>query len=187
MMCEEWKDIAISDGEYQISNFGRVKSVERTTGNGRAVHERILKTRFNKKGYEYVCIQKNKKRKAIKIHREVAKAFLENPNNCEQVNHKDEDKTNNTVWNLEWCDHKYNLSYGTGRNRAAASRSSNHVMEIDQFTVDGIFLKRWRSPAAVERETGKAMRATNIIACCRGKYKKSYGFVWKYANKTRIG
>lgn len=187
---ELWKDIIISKGDYQISNYGRVKSVERFTKNGRAVHERILKTKINKRGYEYVNIQHNGKRIAIKIHREVAKAFLPNPNGYPEVNHKDENKTNNQADNLEWCDRAYNANYGTARQRAANSRKKNHVMEIDQYTLDGVFIRRWRSPIDIERNTNKEMRASNIIACCRKKYKKSYGYIWRYTDvtkKMRIG
>lgn len=184
-MREVWKDIALSGGAYQISNYGRVKSVERVTENGRAVRERILKTRFNKRGYEYVNIQVQKRRKAIKIHREVAKAFLDNPNNYIEVNHKDENKRNNSVENLEWCNRAYNANYGTASKRAAASRLKKHVLQIDQFALDGTFVKRWTTPNSIEVEHKKAMRATNIIACCRGRYKTSYGYVWKYAEPPR--
>ena len=179
-MREEWKNIA--DGNYQISNLGRIKSVERYTTNGRAVHERILKTRVNDRGYEYTNIQFNGNRKAIKIHREVAKAFIDNPNGYLEVNHKDENKTNNRVDNLEWCDRSYNVNYGTAIQRAVIKREKRHFKEINQYTLDGVFVKRWRYSTQIEKATNKAMRATNIISCCRGKYKSSYGFIWRYAN-----
>ena len=178
---EEWRDIKIANGDYQISNLGRVKSVKRRTAdNARFVRERILKTRINKQGYEYVNLQICGKRKAVKIHREVAKAFLANPNNYAEVNHKDENKANNVVDNLEWCDRTYNARYGTARARAIQSRMKSHLNEIDQYTLDGVFVKRWISPISVEKETKKQMRATNIIACCRRKTKKSYGYIWRY-------
>lgn len=183
---EIWKDIEGLEGCYQISNFGRVKSLERVAENGRKVHERILKTRVNKKGYEYVCVQKNKKRIAIKIHREVSKAFLPNPYNYLEVNHKDENKLNNHVNNLEWCDRKYNANYGTAVKRAVKLRIANHVLLIDQYDCEGNYIKTWKCPHEVEVESNGKMRATNIISCCRGKYKTSYGFIWKYKDKDRI-
>lgn len=183
---EVWKNIAGANESYQISNLGRVKSVQRVATNGRPVNERILKTRINKRGYEYVCIQIAEKRKTIKIHREVAKAFIGNPHCYKEVNHKDENKLNNRVDNLEWCDRKYNANYGTAIVRAAKARSENHVLAINQYDTNGNFIKSWRSPIQVERENGKKMRATNIISCCRGKYKTSYGYVWKYADRGLI-
>ena len=180
-MYEEWRDIAVSNGNYQISNLGRVKSVERkTSDNVRMVHERILKTRINKRGYEYVNIQCNGKRKAIKIHREVAKAFISNPFNYPEVNHKDEVKTNNCVDNLEWCDRIYNANYGTAIKRGAETRMKNHTKLIAQYSINGEFIRQWKSPIDVERRSGKKMRAANIIQCCRGNYKTSYGYTWKY-------
>lgn len=182
-MNEEWRDIAISNGGYQISNLGRVRSVCRVALNcSRHVHERILKTRVNKSGYEYVCIQVNGKRKAVKIHREVAKAFLDNPNGYEEVNHKDEVKTNNNVNNLEWCTRKYNANYGTTKLRAVENRLKSYHNEVEQYSLDGSYIRTWNCPAQVEHETNKAMRKQNIVACCHGKYKTSYGYVWKYAN-----
>lgn len=180
-MREEWKDIPIANGAYQISNLGRVKSVQRVARNGRTINERILKTRINKRGYEYVCIQADGKRTAIKIHREVAKAFIQNPFCYKEVNHKDENKVNNRAENLEWCDRTYNARYGTAIKRAADKRRENHVKRINQYDINGKFLRSWKSPVYVERESGKKMRATNIIACCKGKYHTSYGYVWKYA------
>jgi len=183
---EKWKDIEGLEGCYQISNCGRVKSLERYAENGRKVNERILKTRINKQGYEYVCVQKNKKRIAIKVHREVAKAFISNPNDYVEVNHKDENKLNNHVNNLEWCDRKYNANYGTAIKRASLTRSLNHILLIEQFDMEGSFIKTWKGPREVEVETNNKMRATNIIACCRGKYKTSYGFIWKYKDDKQI-
>jgi len=182
-MREVWKDIAISNGAYQISSLGRVKSVGRKALNSaRSVSERILKTRINKQGYECTSLQIDGKRKIIKIHREVAKAFLDNPCGYLEVNHKDENKTNNFVDNLEWCDRAYNANYGTAIKRSVKNRYKNHFLEIDQYTTDGLFVKRWKCPAAIEKASQKTMKATNIIACCRGRFQTSYGYIWRYVN-----
>lgn len=178
---EVWKDIDGFDGAYQVSNEGRIKSVTRKTTNGRGVSERILKKRVNERGYEYVCLQKNGKRKSIKVHRAVASAFVENLYGYNQVNHKDEQKTNNNADNLEWCDAAYNSNYGTGKIRAAKKRSERHENIIVQYGINGERVREWKSPAEVQKKTGNKYKATNIVACCRKRYKTSYGYIWRYA------
>ena len=106
---EIWKDIKGYEGLYQVSNLGRVKSERKN---------RLLKPRLQKNGYLRVNLyDKNSKRSTKSVHRLVAKAFISNPNNLEFVNHKDENKTNNVVSNLEWCTAKYNSNYGTKLER----------------------------------------------------------------------
>ena len=106
---EIWKDCKGYEGKYQVSNFGRVWN---------ANNQRYLKPWISKGGYYLVnLISKNGKIKHESIHRLVAIAFIDNPCNYPQVNHKDEDKTNNRVDNLEWCDSKYNNNYGTRNER----------------------------------------------------------------------
>lgn len=109
-MEETWKVI---DGyeNYEVSNLGRVMSLKYHRGNRKV----ILKQSINAYGYPVVSLSKNGKSAPIAVHRLVATAFIPNPNNLPQVNHKDECKTNNAVWNLEWCDVSYNVSYTVGR------------------------------------------------------------------------
>ena len=109
-MNEEWRDIEGYEGLYQVSNLGRVKSLN-CRGHKGCIG--ILTPRFDGKGYEMVALYKEGKARNTKVHRLVAQAFIPNPNNYPQVNHKDEDKTNNCVDNLEWCDTQYNNTYGT--------------------------------------------------------------------------
>lgn len=92
------------NGLYQISNTGKVKGLKRN---------KILKPILQRSGYYYVDLQ----RKRRLVHRLVAEAFIDNPDNLPEVNHKDEDKVNNSVENLEWCDSKYNANYGTRNKR----------------------------------------------------------------------
>lgn len=111
---EVWKPIKDFNG-YEVSNTGQVRS---TNYRGKGV-TRILKTSPDKMtGYMKVALIKDGKTKPKTVHRLVADAFIENPNNYPCVNHKDEDKTNNHVTNLEWCTHKYNANYGTRNERA---------------------------------------------------------------------
>lgn len=118
-MKEEWKDIKGYEGLYQISSYGRVYSF---------YSNKVLNTVSNKSrkdGYIQVVLYKNDKRTTFLVHRLVAEAFIDNPNSYPQVNHKDEDKTNNCVSNLEWCTAEYNSNYGTRNKRVSYSKRGN--------------------------------------------------------------
>lgn len=111
-MNEIWKDIQDYEGKYQVSNLGRIKSLQRWSGKKFYNREKILTPYINKKnGYAYIYLTKNNKGKNIRVHRLVAKAFLDNSNNYSDVNHKDCNRTNNNVNNLEWCTRSYNIKY----------------------------------------------------------------------------
>ena len=170
---EEWK---IIEGypNYQVSSEGRVKSLERIDRNNHPVKEKILNSSKDGGGYLMVGLWKDGIRKTQKIHRLVGKAFLPNPDNLPQVNHIDEDKTNNRVENLEYCTAEYNLNYGTHNERVAKSKS----IPILQFSKTGEFIRRWESGTQVKRELG--FNQSNISMCCKGKLKLAYGFLWKF-------
>lgn len=173
---EIWKDIKDYEGLYQVSNWGRVKSL----GNG-GTHKtsRILKSEKNTRGYLQVQLSKNGKRKWFFIHRLVAEVFLENPENLPQVNHIDEDKTNNRVENLEWCEHKYNMNYGTRNERISKTKiNGKKSKKVLQFTLDGEFIREWPSTKEIERQLGFDNSA--VCRCCNGKQKSAYGFRWCY-------
>ena len=110
---EIWKDIKGYEGLYQVSNMGRIKSLKRKVKNKngyRIANEKIIKPVLTDTcKYYAVGLHKNKKRKTLLVHRLVAINFIPNPNNYTEVNHKDENKQNNNVNNLEWCNHKYNM------------------------------------------------------------------------------
>lgn len=114
---EEWRDIKGYEGLYQVSNLGRVKSLARKTNNQYGKKERLMTQKLDKDGYKRVGLNKNGKQIYYGVHRLVAQAFISNPNNYPQINHKDENKSNNKVDNLEWCDGKYNQNYGTINER----------------------------------------------------------------------
>lgn len=118
-MKEEWKNIIGFENLYQISSLGRVKSL----GNGKTwkKKEKIIKQVINKDNYCYIMLYKEGKRKNYKVHRLVAQAFLPNPQNLPQVNHKDENPSNNCVDNLEWCTAKYNCNYGNHKENLSKS------------------------------------------------------------------
>lgn len=127
-MQEIWKDIPNYEGLYQVSNLGRVKVLDRYVNSGIKDNnkvkrkEQILK-QYMKRGYFQVTLIHNNQRHYFNVHRLVAIAFIPNPNKYPQVNHKDENKLNNFVDNLEWCDAKYNCNYGT-RNSKIYNRTS---------------------------------------------------------------
>lgn len=123
---EKWKDIKGYEGLYQISNLGNVKSLKKKAGKSTR-SERLIKTHFDKDGYVYATLCKNNKTHLATIHRLIAEAFIPNPNNLPQINHKDEDKTNNSIDNLEWCTCKYNINYGTRTERAFMKRRGGKV------------------------------------------------------------
>lgn len=162
-MQEEWKDIEGYEGLYKVSSFGRIKSLY-------GGEERIMKQANHGHGYLMCALTKNGKLKSFTVHRLVAKAFIPNPSNLPQVNHIDENKENNRVDNLEWCDGKYNYFYG------------NHVAQfckkIAQYDLDGNFIQSFQSAKEVERTLGFAQQ--NISSCCRGKLEKAYGYKWKF-------
>lgn len=116
---EIWKDVSGYEGLYQISNKGRIKSFINNKG---ICREKILKLVLKKTGYLQITLHKNKQQKVFRVHKLVALAFLPNPNNLPFINHKDENKSNNCVDNLEWCDEKYNVNYGTCRQKISESQ-----------------------------------------------------------------
>lgn len=118
-MKEIWKDIVNLEGLYQVSNLGRVRSLDHFRKNGAGIYlqkGKILSPQ-NANGYCFVRLSKNGKTRQYLIHRLVAQAFISNLEQYDEINHKDENKQNNHVSNLEWCTHKYNINYGTGNER----------------------------------------------------------------------
>ena len=115
-MMEEWKKIPGYEGLYEVSNMGNVRNVRRN---------KLLRLSKTNNRYIRVSLCKNGIKTGLTVHRLVAEAFIPNPDNLPEVNHKDEDKTNNRVENLEWCDHKYNMNYGTRNIRAKETAIKN--------------------------------------------------------------
>ena len=168
-MEEIWKDIKGYEGLYQVSNMGNVRSLMYNK-------HKILKPHKTENGYLQVFLYKDKKRSVFLLHRIVAKAFLPNNNNLPQLNHINEIKSDNRLENLEWCDNSYNNKYGSISKR----RKEKLGKQVIQFSMDGDFIHKWDSLADIKKEIG--IERSNIYNCCIGKYQKSGGYKWGYAD-----
>lgn len=187
-IIELWRPIEDYEGIYEISNKGRVRSCAVSNRWKNSKNLVLLKPRVNKYGYVSISLYKNGKGRTFNIHRLVAKAFIMNPINLPIVNHRDENRTNNSVHNLEWCTYKYNNEYNDRKKRAVAhtdysKRPKKKGKPILQYTLDGKLLNRWESAKDVEEVKGLGRK--NISCCLRGKSKSAYGFLWKYAENNR--
>ena len=172
---ESWRDICGYEGLYQVSNFGNVRSIK---GDKIALKKQQIKSN----GYLQVQLYKNGLGKHFYVHRLVAFALVHNPNpdKYKDVNHKDENKANNHYSNIELCDRKYNLSYGTRTQRAVISHSkvmknnpkiSKRVICIETGEV---------FPSTKEVYRLKGISQGNVASCCRGERKIANGLHWKY-------
>ena len=172
---EEWKDIKGYEGLYQVSNEGRVRSLNYNhTGT-----IKNLKLIIESGGYIIVGLVKNGKTTRKYVHRLVAESFIPNPNNYKCVNHKNEDKTLNTTENLEWCDHKYNDNYGTrnDRIRVFAKNRKDQSKQVYQYSLNGELIAIYPST----RECGRqGYQQCNVQRCCNGEHKQHKGYRWSY-------
>jgi hypothetical protein len=168
-MYEQWKYINEYDGLYMISNYGNVYSIPRKNTKGGLVRKDY---HF---GYNRVTLCKDGKTKKFFVHRLVAQHFLPNPNNLPQVNHKDENKSNNRVDNLEWCTAKENCNYGK-RNEKILHKRCKQIVQISKLLNKINF---YNSAKDAEKQTG--VQHQDIAKCCKGKRKTAGGFIWKYA------
>lgn len=139
-----------------------------------------IKLSINKDGYYVVNLKIDNKYKTYNVHRLVALHFISNPNNLPIVNHKDENKLNNKVENLEWCDYEYSVNYGTRGIRSGKTMINNKEKSkvILQYSKNNVLIKEFPSSNEIQRQLGYLQ--SNIIKCCKGKYRQAYGFKWKY-------
>ena len=179
-MIESWREIKGYEGLYEVSNWGRVRSLGMWTnirgGGKRWLAGRVLRLRKDKKGYLLVCLCKDGVVKTCKVHRLVAIAFPDlvgwtedakgRPLDELEINHKDQNKENNRIENLEWCDRSYNIKYSFAKT-------------VYMYTLDGKLCGLWPSVNECGRH---GFNQGNITNCCNGKYKyKTHrGFRWSY-------
>lgn len=165
MKKEIWKPVVGYEGHYQVSNCGRVKSIK--------FGKEIIMKQNIRRGYYYVNLYKNGILKTYQVHRLVAEAFLDNPDNLPCVNHKDENKLNNNVDNLEWCTIRYNNCYNDGQIKRARFKRK----KVYQYDLNGNLIKEWISVNDAGRN---GYNQGNVAACCRGERKTYKGFRWSY-------
>ena len=184
LAVEEWRPIAGYEGLYEVSNLGRVRSLDRIQSRSswrqrefmQHYKGRILKPQRNNKGYYTVMLQVHKKYDMRLVSRLVAEAFIPNPNNLPVVNHKDQVPTNNVASNLEWCTTQYNVTYAN----AVEMRVAKVSRPIEQLTIDGKHVAFYKSAKEAQRIGG--YDHTNIGRVIHGKQKQYLGFLWRYAS-----
>jgi hypothetical protein len=182
---EKWVDIEGFEGFYQVSDLGRVRSVDRVVvgrfGDYKA-KGRVLAQKDNGYGYLRVVLAKNGRMSNKYVHRLVASTFIGNPLNLEEVNHKDENKSNNKADNLEWCTSSYNINYGERSKKAVETKNRRKSIGAERAVLklskNGDVLEEYKSVKSAAQKNG-VFRA-NINKCCNGQYSQTGGFMWKF-------
>lgn len=185
---EIWKDVKGYEGSYQVSNFGRVKSLEKIAINvvygEQRLKEKILKQIKEWTGYYHVNLYNNSIRRTHKVHRLVLTSFCSNPENKAEVNHKNGIKTDNRLENLEWVtrneNQKHAFKNGLNKPNTLGKFGKEHHCSIPviQYTKSGEFVAEYYGQLEAKRITG--ISNSNIGMCCKGKYKTAGGYVWKF-------
>ena len=162
-----WRDVKGYEGLYKVSNTGQVLSLKRP-------HcyrsEHLMSPCNDGRGYRMVCLCKNGKNKTVSVHRLVAIAFVPNPKGYKEVNHIDENKTNNNSSNLEWCDRAYNIHYG--------KRTQKTSTRVAMFTDNMRVVQIYSSIREACRANGFRCPG-NISNVLKGKTNTAYGYKWK--------
>ena len=193
-MLEIWRTAiykgVIYEGLYKVSNLGRILSLNyKNTGKAE-----LMNPSDDGGGYLHVVLSKNGETKTCKVHRLIAETLLPNPENLPEVNHKDEDKTNNFVFlnedgtvdkeksNLEWKNHRDNCNHGSRNERIAKANKIAHTngklsKKVLQLSLNGELIKEWPSTSECGRN---GFNQGHVAACCRGEEKTYKGFRWEY-------
>ncbi len=173
------------EGRYQVSNIGRIKSLGRMVYSGhnyqsaRYQPTRILQIMTHvRDSYELINLydsKSNPKNRTAKVHRLVGDAFIPNPKNYPEINHKDGIRDNNVVENLEWCTREYNMAYNNGHKRMAKARCK----PVIQYSLDGEHIKTYPSVYSTKQD---GFTPQGVGMCCMGNYKTHKGYIWRYAS-----
>ena len=180
----KWKDIVGYENEYQINQFGEIRTLKNSP---KLKKYDVLKPQISKRnGYVYQMLYKNGKEKLLRVHRLVAMAFLPNPNNLPQVNHKDGNKQNNSVDNLEWCEQSDNMkhAYKNGlqtpsENQRKAIINTNKLKQKKVCQIkDGEVINTFSGISEASRQTKISISC--ISRCCNLKRKSTNGYEWRF-------
>lgn len=194
-MREEWRTIKGTDNKYSVSNLGNVKRNEHYTivsptsqhpnGSKSLYREKEVRGYISNEGYKIVYLMMSSRKRMIKkVHRLVAEAFISNPNNLPQVNHKDENRLNNSVQNLEWCSAKHNANYGTRKDKLRKASG----IQVAQYDLKGNLIRIWDSISQASKSFGTNTTSGIRRVCKQEPGRNTYkGFVWKYVDKKVIG
>lgn len=192
-MREIWKDIKEYEGLYQVSNLGNIKSLNRTIENKGSIggkyriKEKNRAQTISKTGY-YICtLYKKGKGRTFKVHRLIAEAFIDNPDNLPIINHKDGNKLNNLIDNLEWCDYSHNNK--EAYKQGLKEKNLKWIIEcnkrkrkkVNQYDLNNNLIKQYKSIHEAENET--KVHHINIIKVCKGQRITAGGYKWKYAEE----
>lgn len=178
-IMEEWKPVRGFEEYYEVSNWGKIRSLDRTIvfkdGRKRKFYGKILTiSAQNNSGYNTVGLHIKGKSKTFLLHRIVAEAFVPNPLGLDEVNHKDENKRNNTASNLEWCTHAENVNHGNEIERGADKQRRS----FRQLDLNGNLIRVWKGFKQMQRETG--FQRKSVYDCCVGKRGSYKGYKWEY-------
>lgn len=200
-LTEVWADVLGYEGRYQISNSGKVKSMERFIPHFRkglrVIHEKIKKSPLDRDGYPVTKLSKEGVKKHFGVHRLVATAFVPNPLNLSEVNHLDGNKQNNNDWNLEWTTTSGNIIHAfrlklrkpstyslNGPMKGRFNERHNKSKPVAQFDLTGNLIKIWSCGAEAGRN---GFIGSNVSACCHGVSKTHGGFKWEfYARACKV-
>lgn len=187
-MKEVWKDIPGYEGLYQASNLGRIRSLDRdivcyasnqhksNIETKRHLKGKILKCCIDKDGYYRLSLNKNGKTKYFRVCRLITMTFMPSNDNSLQINHKDENKKNDSVDNLEWCTCKYNQNYGTRNEKISKSR----MRKVYKYDLQDNFIEEFESVDAAAKNVNKNF--SNISSACSGRQKTCGGYKWSYTH-----
>lgn len=172
---EKWKNISNYEGLYQISSFGRVKSLK-------CGRQKILKLGSNPLGYSIIGLWKDKKQKFFPVHRIVATTFISNPKNKPEVNHIDGNKKNNNIDNLEWVTKSENMKHAIRTGLLVIKRSIQIPKQIEQLDLENNLIKTWDNCKEIVEQLKVA--DSHIYKCCTNKAKTAYGYKWRYKKES---
>ena len=190
---EVWKDVAGYEGLLQVSNLGRVKTLDHYVRHKKAEHlkrikERIHTVQIGNSGYKYFMFCYNGQSKHLQIHRLVATAFIPNPENKPQVNHINADKLDNRVENLEWCTPSENMQHAY-KNRlipldkvGKKGALNNSARPVDSYSLDGQFLKHFDTMKEAANEYNIPL--SGVCNCCNGYSKTCHGMVFTHSQRS---